>query len=122
MKGSCALGQRRLLVGVGRAVDERLVARRTRASMEHGPASECAGSSMIVRLPGQEAEGEIRTLEGPDGPSGFRDRYEGARLQDLLFPCASWCASQQPSVQRAGRREHFPRNEGGPRFESGRLL
>ena len=56
---------------------------------------------------------------GRDEPSirlptdkGFQDRFDCANLQVFLQPCASLCASQQPSVRRAGRREHLTRTEG----------
>src|SRR6266545_5617073 len=58
----------------------------------------------------------------PKGSGGFRDRYEYVNLQELLFPCASWCASQQPSVQVAGRLEHTSLVMMGSQFESGRRL
>ncbi len=47
-------------------------ARRTRCSVEHGLALECAGGSMIVRLPRSGGGHEIpNPLGGPDGCNGF---------------------------------------------------
>ncbi len=64
------------------------LARRTRASMEHGHrlnGPEAARSSGL----GQEAEGEIRNLDGPDGPNGFRDRTKSPNLQGCYVQFAS---------------------------------
>ncbi len=71
-------------------------------------------SGSLIRNPLVERRGRDRTPERPVTSNGFRDRFESGDLQGLRSPCASLCASQQPSVQGAGRLEHFTRNEGVP--------
>ena len=63
-EGLCAVSQGCPLVGVGHALEERLSPAELVAPWSTGPALECAGSSMIVRLPGREAEEKISNPGG----------------------------------------------------------